>query len=172
MWDRHILSITVMANERLISVLDDLGEFLKVRMIATLMKQGHEATGALIASIDTIVRERIGFVELVEEHIFYGDFVERGRKRGVRRVPIAAIEEWLKRRRFEFAMDNPRGAAFAVQTNIFKFGIKPSRFISSTLITAAPIIEREVSRGINEQMDILIDNLVTGFQKQLTTGTQ
>lgn len=159
-----------MANERLISTLQDLGKFLEVRMIATLMKQGHEASGTLIQSIQTTVRQRIGFIELIEEHIFYGTFVDRGRKAGAKGVPIEAIERWLKQKRFEWALSNPRGAAFAIQTNIKKFGIKPSGFISKTLTTAAPIIAKEVERAITVNLDILIDNVAAGAQRQLNVG--
>lgn len=155
-----------MANDRLISILEDLGTFLEVRMIATLMKQGHQATGTLIQSIETRVRQRVSFIELIEEHIFYGNFVDRGRKAGAKKLPIEAIERWLKVRRFEWALANPRGSAFAVQTNIHKFGIKPSGFISSTLTTVAPIIGREVSRAIDLNLDILIDNVAAGAQRQ------
>ncbi len=159
-----------MANERLISVLNELGKFLEVRMIATLMKQGHEATGTLIQSIETTVRTRIGFIELIEEHVSYGNFVDRGRKKGGKKVPIEALERWLKVKRFEFALTNPRGAAFAIQTNIHKFGIKPSGFISKTLRTAAPVIAKEVERAITVNLDILIDNLAAGAQRQLNAG--
>ena len=156
-----------MAGERFNQIAQDLGDFLVVRLIKELVDQGHAATGELIRSIETEVVDILGSIQIVERHIFYGNFVERGRKARIRRVPIDAIEAWLIKRRFEWAITNTRGAAFAVQTNIFKFGIKPSRFITKTLREARPVIAREVTRAANAEMEVLINNLVTRSNKLL-----
>jgi hypothetical protein len=48
----------------------------------------------------------------------YGQWVQSGRLRGKKGVPIDALEKWIKR----------RSLAFAIQTNIKKFGIKASNW--------------------------------------------
>ena len=66
--------------------------------------------------------------------LYYADYfpyVNRGRKKEVRRVPLSALLNWIKIRGIKgrnnkgrFITD--RSLAFGIQTNIFKYGIRPT----------------------------------------------
>ncbi len=148
----------------------ELGDFLVKRLQITLIKQGHVATSGLVQSIVSTVELALGGLDIVERHVFYGNFVDTGRKPGTKRIPVDVIEEWLKQRRFEWAINNTRGMAFAVQESIFQKGIKPSGWLTTTLNESAPIITTEVNRVISEHTEILITNLVRFAQKELNTA--
>ncbi len=73
----------------------------------------------------------------------YGDWggkgdVNIGRKRGLKGVPIEVLEKWIKIRGLKGRdkkgkFIKTRSFAFAIQTNIKKFGIKPSNFVEYSL---------------------------------------
>lgn len=68
----------------------------------------------------------------------YSQWVQSGRLPGKRGVPIEAIEEWIRERKLQ-GRDKKgryikrRSFAFAIQTNIKKFGIRPSNFLDVAL---------------------------------------
>lgn len=159
---------TAVANERLFNALQGLADHLELRLVRKVIQKGKLATGRGAQSIEVITKQLVDAMVLTESHEDYMTFVDRGRKKGVRKVPISAIEEWLRVKNFSWAANNIRGAAFAVQTNIFKFGIKPTRWIGETLEEEAAAIEAAVSKGAVEQMELLIDNIVAKAQIRLT----
>ena len=64
--------------------------------------------------------------------------VNSGRRKGLKGVPIEALEAWitqrgLKGRDKKGKFITKRSFAFAIQTNIKKFGIKPSNFVEYSL---------------------------------------
>ena len=73
----------------------------------------------------------------------YGDWggrgdVNSGRRKGLKGVPIEALEAWitqrgLKGRDKKGRFITKRSFAFAIQTNIKKFGIRPSNFVQYSL---------------------------------------
>jgi hypothetical protein len=73
----------------------------------------------------------------------YGDWggkgdVNIGRKKGLKGVPIDALEAWitqrgLKGRDKKGKFITKRSFAFAIQQNIKKFGIKPSNFVEISI---------------------------------------
>lgn len=101
--------------------LSQLGRYLKQELQKELVLQKHKASGELIDSIEMVVEETLGKIILTERHLFYGDFVDRGRRAGTKRVPIAALEQWVRLK--GFAPGNERGVAFAIQKKIFEEGI-------------------------------------------------
>ena len=64
----------------------------------------------------------------------YWKYVQSGRLPGKKGVPIEAIEKWINERKLKGRDDKgkfikKRSFAFAIQTNIKKFGIPPSNFL-------------------------------------------
>lgn len=155
-------------NDRLLNVLQGLADHLKSRLVKEVISQGKVATSKGVQSIDVTARELIDSMVITESHEDYMTFVDRGRKKGGKRVPIAAIEQWLKIKNFSWAAANIRGSAFAVQTNIFKFGIKPSRWLTKTLSETEPKIVTDITFAVNREIDITIDNMITSAIKSFT----
>jgi len=80
----------------------------------------------------------------------YYEFVDKGRRRGAKKVPIDALLQFISNRRIRgrnkkgrFITNNQ--LAFAIQTSIFKVGIQGKLF------------DVEVDRTIDEVTDIILD---------------
>ena len=166
-----------MANERLISTMASLGVFLKRELIRELISQGHRATGSLIKSIEMIIEQRLKAVTLSGEFLFYGEFLDRGRKSGRRKVPIDVLVEWIKQKQFQIDVNKIRGVAFAIQTTIFKEGIPTSKskslfqkrtgWLTDTLKDSEREIFAQIQKGANEEIDILFTNIVRDTNAKL-----
>lgn len=68
----------------------------------------------------------------------YWSFVQSGRLPGKKGVPIEEIEKWIKSRGLtgrdkKGRFIKRRSFAFGIQTNIKKFGIRPSNFIDKSI---------------------------------------
>jgi hypothetical protein len=89
------------------------------------------ASGRLLNSIQYSVDVQNGDPTMVISYIDYFDNVNLGRRSKRKKVPISAILDWIGIRGIDGV--NNRGEAmprlslaFAIQTNIYKFGIKPT----------------------------------------------
>jgi hypothetical protein len=83
----------------------------------------------------------------------YLKYVDQGRKPGTY-PPIQAIQRWVAIKGL------PKEAAWAIRTNIFKFGIKPTRVIDKT--KRAIELSRNVNRIYEQRM---VDNIVKIMEK-------
>lgn len=159
--------------------LEILGEFLVVEFARELSAQGHRAAGRLIQSLESkVVIQPTGlFLEI--SFFDYGLFVDRGRKPGGKKVPIAALIEWIKERAIANGQRDIKRIAFAIQTNIWKFGIptpnskkfsrsgKRTGWFTDTLAAQRQTIEQEISNSAFKRVDSFIDDLVKDANKQL-----
>lgn len=157
-------------TERLIKGANEIAKFLKIETQKTLLSKGKKASGELIKTIEVVVREQVGSIIIEESHVFYGDFVDKGRKKGVKRVPIDALEDWIKAKNFSFAAGNIRGTAFAIQTNIFKFGIKPTNWIDETVSRTDTKVVQMVEKAASEQLEIIIDQIFKETDRKFKTA--
>lgn len=89
------------------------------------------ASGKLLNSIKTKVKETPEGLMLEVEYMDYFKYVNLGRRKGGKFVPIKALLDWIKirgiRRRDEkgrFVKGSQLSLAFAIQKNIHKFGIR------------------------------------------------
>lgn len=96
------------------------------------------ASGRLINSVSTKVVERKDEVIMEVSMEDYAQWVQSGRLPGKKGVPVDAIEKWIKDRGLQ-GRDKKgrfitrRSFAFAIQSNIKKFGIRPSNFLDVAL---------------------------------------
>ncbi len=153
-------------NTRLINGLEGLAKTLRRGTQRTLERAGKRAGGELINTIEVVLLQLFDRFVIQESHLFYGDFVISGRKKGGKKVPIDALEKFIKDRAFNVAAENIRGVAFAIQTNIFKFGIKKFDFIEETLKRVDPELVKEVEKAANENMDVAIDEIVNATDRR------
>lgn len=91
----------------------------------------------------------------------YWEYVNYGRKRG-NYVPISPLENWAKTKGFP----NPLGAAFAISTNIKKFGIAPTFFYDKAIATLESQFEREADEMVDKTLNDFFDNLL---ERNITT---
>ena len=88
----------------------------------------------------------------------YWKYVDRGRGPGSY-VPIKPLEAWATLKGFP----DPTGAAFAISTNIKKFGIVGSQFFSQV---ASDQIIKEFDEYITEEFGVTIDQFFNALELQ------
>ena len=86
-------------------------------------------------SLETSIR---GGDTVVVYMAVYGQWVISGRRKFVRKVPIAALLTWIKKNNIQPIPVNGKtisinSLAFAIQTAIFKNGIRPRDFVGPAL---------------------------------------
>jgi hypothetical protein len=101
-------------------------------------------------------------------NLTYGDWggngdVNTGRKKGLTGVPIEVIEKWIDQRGLrgrdkKGKFIKKRSFAFAIQTNIKKFGIRASNFVEislDVLLQNAELINKVEELAVEELIDKL-----------------
>jgi hypothetical protein len=81
--------------------------------------------------------------------------VNYGRAEG-KYVPITPLENWAKLKGFA----NPRGAAFGISKNIFKFGVKPTNFYETAIDKIQTEFDAEIGEAIERSFTEFFDNLL------------
>ena len=98
------------------------------------------ASGQLYNSIKGEVEMGLDGPYAVLSYADYFKYVNEGRRINVKRVPIKALLEWIKIRgvkfrneKGQFAKGSRLNMAFAIQTNIYKYGIRPANIYDKGL---------------------------------------
>ena len=111
------------------------------------------ASGSLVNSINYRLQDTANGINVILLANDYLKYVDQGRKPGTY-PPIQAIQRWVTIKGL------PKEAAWAIRTNIFKFGIKPTRVIDKT--KRAIELSRNVNRIYEQRM---VDNIVKIMEK-------
>jgi len=111
------------------------------------------ASGSLVNSINYRLQDTAQGINVILLANDYLKYVDQGRRPGTY-PPIQAIQRWVAIKGI------PKQAAWAIRTNIYKFGIKPTNVIRKT----RNIIEtsRNANRKYEERM---VDNIVKILEK-------
>lgn len=149
-----------MSKSRLVEYQELLKELLtdlqKVTVIA-LEQSGVERSSNLSKSVSFVVLNK----EVNMVVAYYYHYVSTGRKRNVRKVPIKALIEYIKRKGI-----TPRGGktvnqlAFAIQQSIYKHGIRPKNFEDKIANMVADITEERMADLLIQE---IANNLVQMF---------
>jgi hypothetical protein len=128
-----------------------------VKVMVSLLKTNRPypkvASGSLVNSINYRLQETANGINLVLLANDYLKWVDRGRKPGTY-PPIQAIQRWVAIKGI------PKEAAWAIRTNIFKFGIKPTRVIAKTRF------EIETNRKYAQKYErAIVDTLTKNIEK-------
>lgn len=149
-------------------IYDVVADILIQEMRARLISQGKlKKTGGLVDSIEEkITRGQLDI--LVND---YYEYYVKGRRPLARKVPITALIKWIKRYRFKigrgrdkrgrFISDN--SLAFAIQTSIYKRGIKKKEDVVAIVLkqnesTIDKLIEDKFFEEINEELDRIFES--------------
>lgn len=95
----------------------------------------------------------------------YGQYVQSGRRKDIRGVPVDALVQWIRDRNIRSKDLTERQLAFAIQRNIKKFGIRPSNWFDEAIdkmfddkrfldVFETSVVE-ELEKKIEEVIDIL-----------------
>lgn len=164
--------------------LKDLGELfteqLKNKIAAKIYPYGHpdiKGVGNKIASGDLYNSIRYNVIKQDEDYVLeisysdYFQYVNRGRRMGVKRVPIKALLDWIKIKKLKGRDKKGRfiknlSLAFAIQQNIYKFGIRPTNIYDKALDSLEDIFDnppaaiRDQLNELYEMMEQDINNLL------------
>ena len=156
-------------KEKINDALRTIGSYIKDALIVELALQGHNATGTLINSITTNVLSTPNSSILFGEFVYYGRFVDTGRRPGAKKVPIDALIKWIKQKGFESDAKKIRGMAFAIQKTIFEKGISTPQswkgettkdFMTKTLKNLEPQITNDIESAAEKSIELIIDNMI------------
>lgn len=88
----------------------------------------------------------------------YGRFVQSGRFPSDKGVPINALLKWIDDRRITPQDGNKLGLAFAIQTNIKRFGIRGSNWYD---VAFEKLFEnKEIEELLGKNIEELIDEII------------
>jgi hypothetical protein len=92
------------------------------------------------------IKSRIDGATITITAPFYAEFVERGRKPGVRRVPISVLLKWIKKEGIGGGTVSANRLAFAIQRTIFLLGIQPRPFLKTAFKVAQDSLDKDVAK--------------------------
>lgn len=158
--------------EKTISALRNIVEKLLIEFAKSISEQGHVASGKLISSLETkyIIDEKVIEVQILFED--YGQYVDRGRRSETKRVPISALEEWIRIKGIASEDKEVRSIAFAIQRKIFKEGIptrnslkfsstgKRTDWFNDVVNENEKNIEDLLTEMVEKDSDIILENVL------------
>ena len=112
---------------------------------------------------DSNLSKSVNYVEVKNgvqlEVAYYYHYVSAGRKRGIRKVPIKALLEYIKDKGIRpRAGQTLNQLAFAIQKSIYKEGINPKNFETKVENVAADLTMNEMANMLAESIaDELVD---------------
>lgn len=113
-------------------------------------------------SITQNIRYEVSGNEVKVYMPFYYRFIESGRRPGVKRVPVQALIDWIQRKSVPVPPGMTRqGFAYAIQTNIFKNGIKARPFVADAVDMATDEISIRIFGEIDEYIKSTVKLLTT-----------
>jgi hypothetical protein len=121
-------------------------DYVKI-LVRELKRARKDASGRLINSIDFKLRDEASNILIIIESEDYLKWVDEGRKRGSY-PPIRPLIEWTRIKGL------PVGAAYGIQKNIFKFGIKPTNVIQRVIneFENSPTLTKKYEDEVVEQI--------------------
>lgn len=143
--------------------LEQLGELLVNDMSNYLIESGKLSTGNLVKSLKHKIEDSAAGIELNIYGTDYAKWVDRGRKKGGKKVPISALLKWVEQKGIATGDKKLRQIAFAIQTNIWKNGIKPTPFIQVALNKRELSILDKVGNMRINYISNEIDKLITKY---------
>lgn len=144
----------------------DIADFIRDTLQMELLNQGHVASEALFNSIECITENTLLSVDFTANALFYAPFVNDGRKKGVKGIPLDELLSWIRLRKFSLEGKKESSVAFAIQNSIKQKGIKPSRFVDRSVAH----IERSkrLERNVEELMSHFIEDKMMQIFNKLT----
>lgn len=141
------------------------GEDYTKILASLLLKAGKNASGKLIKSLSTKVQYDAEQISLRISAERYLEYVDQGRRPGTY-PPFEAIKKWTTLKGI------PQSATWPIMQKIYKFGIKPTNVIDTSIRQFESIIkyklEQDAAREIERKLyDDLIKELVKKYSKDV-----
>jgi hypothetical protein len=126
-------------------------DYVKI-LVRELLRAGKQATGQLIRSINYKLKEEAEVYLIDIESAPYLKWVDEGRKPGSY-PPIKPLIKWAQ------VKGIPKEAAWGIQKNIYKFGIKPTNVISKVVreFETSSTLQRKYENEVVENLVKMIN---------------
>ena len=94
----------------------------------------------------------------------YAHYVDKGRFSGKKKVPITALVKWirwnnLQPRNAKGQYQSPISLAFAIQTNIFKYGITERNFINPAIKMGEALTDELIELQFGDYIDFKFNEM-------------
>lgn len=142
-----------------------IAKYLEHELISELIDRDIIASEDLKKSVEVKVLKTVEGLVIQGRYLYYGRFVETGRRAKVKRVPIDALIKWIKDRKINLKGKKERDVAFAIQHGIWKKGIKPRRWQTETIDKNENRIAIDIEEIIGKTLSLVIENMITRVQK-------
>lgn len=155
----------------LVAQLQKVGTFLVTELTTELARKQKKASGRLLKSFRSEVNGTADGFEIAVIAESYFKFVDKGvngrnRNRGSqysfnsKRPPLEPLLEWVKIRSIATGDRAVRSAAFAIQTYIWKNGMKGLNILEEVLKKASSEYLNDIERAYITKVSIEIDNII------------
>ena len=141
------------------TTINDINKYLEETIKTELLVQKHRATGKLIDSLKVTDRNEGGNIIVEGRMEGYGEWVDVGRKKGVTRVPVQALIEWVKVKGIASG-EQAKGMAFAIREKIYQEG-RPTRGSRSLAPRRTNFIQESINRANK------LTQMITDFDRGL-----
>lgn len=127
-------------------------DYVKILTIM-LKREGKDASGALINSINFRIKETAKEINTILIANDYLKYVDEGRKKGSF-PPLDAIRTWVDLKGID------RGAVFPIAKKIFEFGIEPTNVIQKTIreIETSPTLLRKYEEDMVKNVEDFVSS--------------
>ena len=141
-------------KDKILEILIDLLPELNKITVDFMIRSGVPSNSNLVKNTSFVITEN--GLNLMSNYYF--QYLDSGRKRYVRKVPIKALIDWIKR----YHIIPRRGMtitslAFAIQTSIYKHGIKPRGYFDRIMFITTKLVEKEIA---DETIEIIADQVM------------
>lgn len=137
---------------RVRELMNKYGTEVVAEMITRLNGYGKKASGNLIKSLKYTIEQNGDIIELDIEGAPYWQYVDKGRRPG-KFAPVSALQKWARLKGI------PQSAVYAINLKIFRKGIAPTNFASTTLSRRKSKFEEMIALAYREDMQIYLDQL-------------
>mgnify|MGYP003636543724 FL=1 len=154
-----------------------VGNFIIKALQVELIEQGHKATGNLVNSFEQRFLELPNSLVLEILMDDYGKYVDSGRRKGAKKVPLDVLIAWIERKAIVNGDKEIKSLAFAIQQTIFKEG-SPTKgsfrfsnngrrkgFIDFVIENKLDFVYTELEKKVFEDYDASIATIVKDFNK-------
>jgi hypothetical protein len=134
-------------------ILESSGKAIIESMKRLMISQGVKPNARVIKSLKYKVTKN--GVEILSEE--WAKYIDSGRKAGIKKVPIRALLKWISKNNISPKSGMSKvGLAWAIQSAIFKRGIRARPFIQQSLETGSIIVEELIDKTMEKEIEDII----------------
>ena len=147
-----------------------VGNFIIKALQMELIEQGHKATGNLVNSFEQRALSLPNSLVLEILMDDYGTYVNNGRQKGGKKVPIDVLVAWIERKAIVSGDKKVKSLAFAIQQTIHKEG-SPTKgsFRFSNNGRRKGFIDFVISEELNDIYNELEEQVFKGYDAAIAT---